>query len=283
MIHVNHHDQSPRSMSAVHSSSSAQRSQHSVDRSSSRDYYDIVIIGKTGIGKSTLGNKLLQDSPTTSEQMMYSTQFNRGVGALDKCGTFPRFLTADGLDFDDDLTSSRRLSITYRCQLVANENTKIRVLDTPPLSDYLPELGGTSFEANLSICRWIVRELLDPNNKMSVERLLYFFPLRGIPEITDYDLLHQFKLMHHCFGSAVFKNMVVIATQHQYQSFEVTKGDFGRMQEILLLTIMKATDGMLSECPPIVYIGLNDTCEEILHKIKTARVLGKRHFLQPCL
>ena len=228
MIHVNHRDQSPRSMSAVHSSSSAQRSQHSVDRSNSRDYYDIVIIGKTGIGKSTLGNKLLQDSPTTSEQMMYSTQFNRGVGALDKCGIFPWFLTADDVSSSDlSITARCRplLSITRSCQLVANENTKIRVLDTPPLSNYFPKLGGASFEANLAICRWIVRELLDPNNKMSVERLLYFFPLRGILLTTDDDLFHQFKVMHHYFGSTVFKNMVVIATEYlQYQSFEFTKG-----------------------------------------------------------
>ena len=259
--------QSAQSVPAVHSSSSARRSQNSVDRASSKGYYDIVIIGKTGQGTSTLGNKLLQGSPTSTEQMVYSTKFNRGVGALDKCGTFPRFYTSeDSID-----------SITQSCQLVANENTKMRVLDTPGFSpSYTFSVALTIFEANEQIVHCIMHELLDPNKKMSVKRLLYFLPYRGFIEKVYSELIEELKVMYNYFGRTLFNNMVVIATlNRKHQSIPFTEEDFDEMQTRLLIAIKEATDGQFSQCLPIVYIALDDSCDEVLHKIQTARVLGK--------
>ena len=264
--------QSTRSVPAVHSSS-AQRSGHSVEISGSRDYYDIVMIGCHGRGKSTVGNKLLQacNYPSTTEQIIYSTQFIEGLGELDTCGTVPCFLTCDNVD--TSLRYARLLPVTSRCQLVANENTKIRVLDTPPLSFWSKD-GCTMLESDISLIHLIIRELLDPNNKLSVKRLLYFLPFRGVLEKVDGDLCDQLKAMHHCFGSTVFNNMVTIATNYfKYKDFDFTKEDIAQTQTVLLAAIRRATDEKLSKCPPVVYIGPDETCEEILHKIQTACVL----------
>ena len=61
----------------------------------------------------------------------------------------------------------------------------IRVLDTPGFSPSNVEAGATTYQINLQIFRWIVREQLDPKKNMAVQRLLYFLPNRGIPEKAD--------------------------------------------------------------------------------------------------
>ena len=91
------------------------------------EYYDIMITGKTGLGKSTLGNKLLQLSRTVAAgepRGIFSTEFVKGVGTSDKCHCdLPRFLTEDDVEND-----KKQFSVTKTCQVIANERTKTRVL-----------------------------------------------------------------------------------------------------------------------------------------------------------
>ena len=96
---------------------------------------------------------------------------------------------------------------------MSNRETMIRVLDTPGFSPSMLEADVTAYKANLQIFRWIVREQLDPKKNMAVQRLLYFLPNRGVPEKADATLQEELKVMYYFFGTAVFNNMVIIATQ----------------------------------------------------------------------
>ena len=81
-------------------------------------YYDFMLIGKIGMGKSTLGNKLLQSkSADQSRIRQFSSAF---MGLLKEGGK--RFFQAD--DYSHG-TNERMLSVTVKCEMLANDASKI--------------------------------------------------------------------------------------------------------------------------------------------------------------
>ena len=190
----------------------------------SSKYYDIVIIGRTGLGKSTLGNKLLQVHDTSYiTNREFSTSFVGGKGISEPDINFRGFPTSEDEGVEKDL------AVTKECQLVANESTSfeaIRVLDTPGF--HTKKSGMTMYQANLQKFRWIVREQVDPDKNLAVKRLLYFLPDRSTDWKSDGIVQEELELMHYFFGTAVFSHMVAIATQamnSKYQQFEFTPAD----------------------------------------------------------
>lgn len=105
----------------------------------SAEYYDIVLIGRTGQGKSTLGNKLLNVDGTAECK----------IRCFEDSTSLKRFIQADEMPS----RSEQMLSVTTKCKLLANNSTNIRVLDIPGFSDSGTATGSKLpvYDANLQL------------------------------------------------------------------------------------------------------------------------------------
>ena len=268
IVSANHDDFAPPASTSTDSGS--------VTIQSKKVYYDIMIMGRSGMGKSTLGNKLLRVHDTCySVNRQYSTTFVDGRGIS---GEFEGFNTSEDKDVEKDQ------AVTKECRLVANESEQfetIRVLDTPGF--HSKKFGMDMKRANLQKFRWIAHEQANPHNNMAVKRLLYFLPDRSTDWKSDSIVQDDLEVMHYFFGTAVFDHMVAIATQaKKYQGVEFTSVDEEEVQSKFHKAIIAATDSQMTDsCPPVIYIGFNDSSDVVLNKVKQARVIGKGECFKP--
>ena len=232
------------------------------------DYYDIVIIGNLRKGKSTLGKKLLHGSD------------NENVSADDqemivqKVGKWPTE-NVEFLDFRTSAQSWEVQLVNEKCELAVNEQTKLRVLDTPGLSP--SRRDGSVLQANQQIARWIALRL----QTMHVQRVVYFYPERGVPDKMDGNLQEELQVMYDFFGIDIFYYMVVVGTEDERYTMGLTEDDCKKIRGIFFEAAQKVTDGKLTTSPPVVYFGHKDDKNYVYKKILSANVLAKRGYFQP--
>ncbi len=274
------------------------------------DYCDIMVIGKTGMGKTTTADKLLVANPQCRNyqgDQHSEPDVNEGcvnVGDLSiwllsnapdelervktrlKNIVFFRSLDnphneINGFHSEDQTNSGMTLDF----ELISNESTKIRVLDVPgffgegdagtALSNSL-EVASRAAQIALRRMRNILR--LQSEMKLKFRRILYFLPMRGALSRSNAYLEMELTIVAKCFGKAIFDNMVVITTISPEAYDDGNKVTFSEKAMTTTKKYFNAAlalvfpDEKISPQPSFLFVSMADTCETILANVKSAHV-----------
>ncbi len=258
-------------------------------------YTDFLVLGKTGMGKSTTADRLLvadtvpgasdvtpvekeggntqlddiliwrlngQSVEDVKERVMHCLE-NRAVGikAIDSKNTSLDFVTKD-------------------CVLLSNENTRIRVLDVPgfhtSLSSQQVAAQQVANQDNLGIMRQILR--IQAEKQLHFHRILYFLPCRGVCERADCNFQEELMVMYHYFGRVIFDSMIVIVTERPSKSIlgavsdeeiEQNRVVFNRAFQLALAAPDQNPDDVqdIPE-PQIIYLSLEECNSDVLRRLQ---------------
>ncbi len=276
------------------------------------DYYDIMVIGKTGMGKSTTADKLLvanldkhkhlgsqHSEPVIKGEQM--TLDDLSIWLLsDAPGAEVRVTTRlKNLHFFRSMDKPHQeinqfhaeeqyeSGITIGCELISNESTKVRVLDVPgffgqgdsgALDASLSEKAKCTVNVALNTMRKILQ--IQATMHMKFRRILYFLPEQGGLKRPSSLLELELATMANYFGRAIFECMVVIVTIPA-EVYKISQGPVV-FPEAAMKDTRKHFDIALSHAlpnekkalpkPPIVFVSLTDSCETIFANINEATV-----------
>ena len=214
--------------------------------------FDILLLGKTGSGKTTTALKLLEwekyEGKIISLNPFSGTEKNMGIRA-----SKPE--SGGGL-----------MHLTKDIQAWLNPDTKIRVVDVPGFADTIRHPLLDLWKKNLSIIYQISRLA----EKYSFRRILYFLPNRGVPERVDGYLKEELQLIYKFFGDQVFNVMVVVCTNRpdpRYQKLGFDQSDNEAAKSVLKSAVKDTTARDHHEVE-VLFIAYDDESQKIIKNVK---------------
>ena len=210
---------------------------------------DILLLGRSGFGKSTTGNKLLDDG-----------------GQSDLQGTFA--------------VSDSPASVTAQISVLSNDVTGFRVFDVPGFADSKSIPNSNVFQRNVDVMRQVFEAQCEA--KAHFRAVLYFLPWRGPPDRADGVFQEELKVLAYFYGPDIFKAMVMISTNSpddDYQRIGFSENNTKKTREFVAFAIKGVIGDVAMEFPPVVYLPFNKSAKEIQDIIKNA-IAGKNEPLQ---
>lgn len=209
-------------------------------------YYDIMVLGRTGSGKSTTVDKLLIANPTGRnyrdvQQNELVSDENRGIL---KCGDdISMWILSEKKDSEEERVGTRLKNLAFfralgnphlevdkardtymnvfgrteECELFSNETSKVRALDVPGFFG-ATDADSVAYQGKNDVS--LMRKVLEIQTAMNMKfrRILYFLPVKGELNRDDAILKLELKWMSYYFGKSIFKSMVLVATIPAYLS-----------------------------------------------------------------
>ena len=234
-------------------------------------YCDIMMIGRTGFGKSTVANKLLEINPETGKPTNKEVTIKMWSHGDEK----PYFEMGDGVE-----------SVTKCCKVLSNESSMVRVMDTMGFADSELTRKYGVMKGNLQSFRWILQAQREYD--LRFQRVVYFYPGRGPPDRADGTLQEEIKVMYGFFGQKLFDVMVIIVTNNKrecYQKIGFCKEDVDDTRERFESAFKKITNEKqhdqpaTQKCPPVIYIPFLEDEKKVLEDINGVEVISDAEML----
>lgn len=275
-----------------------------------RPYYDIMIIGSAGMGKSTTANKLVIANPSGINYLGEQQKDPTFVNGKLKTSNLSAWLHSDQPDTPERSTNRLKNLISCRstrdphvqigqgggdkpsdatsaCELLSNDSTFVRVLDVPGFfgkndfsaSGLFTVRECSSAESGISIMRNVMQ--IQSHIGLKFRRILYFLPVRD-PLVRESDIVEkELEWVSHFFGDVIFQKMVIVTTVTTRFSRQTTVSDDQKFPTEDIEKTRDTFDTIMrrvfpeSHCavPPIIFLSLSETCESVLDKVQSARVL----------
>ena len=210
------------------------------------DYYDIMILGLTGQGKTTTADKLLIANPERIDyksrypepddqnprvekqeviiQDLFIWHIPKEEDSLKRISTrmknlaYFRSLPNPHKEVNQSHESKMHVNDRTRsCELLSNETTRLRVLDVPGflsavkvVDQQISGITTNAMASHLSAMRNILQ--IQAAMAMKFKRILYFLPCRDTLQLSNAALQQELQIMEYYFGRSIFKKMVLVAT-----------------------------------------------------------------------
>ena len=209
---------------------------------------------------------------THLKHLHYSRTKDKPHEEIDRVGTAPW-----------ESKSNESFEPTIKCEVLSNETSKIRIINFLGFFDEAIQLPMSTRDINVTMQK--ILYILTTLSMKFTGRILYFLSCRGPLDrhgaaMLSLELRWIASVFNH--DNTIFKSMVLVATVPPHLSKMNIPDDNKFTQEDVKVTkdffrqaldkIMSNNPAVAAVDPPLIFISLTDTCEQILAKIKAATV-----------